>query len=742
MELLKALNPPQQDAVTTVTGPVIVFAGAGSGKTRVLTYRVAYLLHSGLATPREIMAVTFTNKAAGEMKERVADLLSKENTKGFFNIMLGTFHSVALRILRQEAQNGSANGGIGIPLDFVIYDAQDQLHLVRGIVKDFSLDEKFYRPQGILAQISSAKSALLGPKEYATRTYGFSNRTNNEITGRVYLEYQKRLKEQHALDFDDLIVETINLFSNYPEILAKYQNRFKFVLVDEYQDLNLAQYVMVKYFALQHRNICVVGDDDQSIYSFRGADAGLIYKFQKDFPEAKMIKLEQNYRSTKKILQLANALVKNNPHRSQKNLWTKNSDGNLITSCEALNERDEANFAVNCIKNGIKNQERQYKDYAILYRTNAQSRSFEEALLQEGIPYMIVGGLRFYERKEIKDLLAYLRVLQNPYDAISFKRILNVPQRHVGSVTINKIFLWAKEKDEAVFNSLFHLEDIPSLASKTKNALIGLRQLLEKLLALKGTLGITDLVRIVLEESRYLEELEREGTEESFSRIENLEEFLSVAREFEEMSIEEINGDRSLDVFLSRISLSSDMDSWQDKQDTVVLMTLHSAKGLEFPVVFLAGLEEGLFPHSRSLISKRDIEEERRLCYVGITRAREELYLTRTYSRILHGLPSFNQPSRFLEELPPNLINEISQKETIKKDPLQNKSRPQKLQAAAFSMHIPAGPREGDKINHPQWGPGIVISNKKLNNEEEITVAFNEHGIRKFALKELVYLMS
>lgn len=744
MEFLDQLNPPQQEAVTTINGPLLVFAGAGSGKTRVLTHRIAYLVHSSAASPRQIMGVTFTNKAAREMKERVIRLLEQNGSSKSHNIMLGTFHSIALRILRSEAAPSKQR--VNLDPAFVIYDTHDQLQLIQGIERELSIDEKRYHPKGVLAEISKAKNQLLGTDEYARQAHTYYS----ELVSKLYKEYQKKLREHHALDFDDLIMETVLLFSQNEEALSEYQDRFKYILVDEYQDLNKVQYKMVQLLASNHKNICAVGDDDQSIYSFRGADSNLIGVFKRDFPKTKVIKLEQNYRSTKQILQLANALVQNNQCREKKQLWTANQQGETVYLYEAINEKEEARFAANRINNGIKNIGNSYRDHAILYRTNAQSRSFEEILLQEGIPYVIVGGLRFYDRKEIKDTMAYLKLLTNPYDSISFKRIINVPHRGIGPATLTRLFMWASETGEPLFNSLFHLDKIESLPAKAKNSLFEFKKFMTDLIELKNKINITELVHTILDKSGYLEELAREGTSEALSRIENLEEFISVAKEFEQASSEETENSKTLEAFLAVVSLTADIDSWKEGHDAVTLMTLHSAKGLEFPVVFLAGLEEGLFPHSRSLMNEPEIEEERRLCYVGITRAKEKLYLTRTHSRTLHGMQTYNQPSRFLNELPEELLEKHSQMTNNKTrvlgtrnyDTHDNNLKKTSISINAGSIYIPKGPREGDRFNHPELGSGIVVSNRKTENDEEITIAFNEHGLRRFSLEEIAALTS
>lgn len=745
MEFLSNLNPEQKEAVTSISGPLLVFAGAGSGKTRVLTHRIAYLIYSKIADPWQIMAVTFTNKAAGEMKERVSKLLGINETPQHSRIMLGTFHSVALRILRKEA--ASSRNNLQIDPSFVIYDTQDQLHLVLEIERELSIDEKRYPPKGMLAQISNAKNQLTGIEEYAKQ----ANNHYLGVVSKIYNEYQRRLRENRALDFDDLIMETALLFNKDPLLLTEYQNRFKYILVDEYQDLNSAQYTLVKQLAKTHRNLCVVGDDDQSIYSFRGADTSLIYKFKDDFPDAKVVKLEQNYRSTKNILNLANSLVSNNSSREKKSLWTTNSQGELTVYYEAMNEREEARYVMEQIIKGVRVDGRSYSDYVILYRTNAQSRNFEELFLQEGVSYTIVGGLRFYDRKEIKDIIAYLKVLANPYDSISFKRIVNVPHRHIGPATLGKMLLWAQDTGEPLFNSVFNMEFIHSFPTKTKNAILSFKELLSYLLSVKNNMTVTELVQVILDKSKYMEELEEEGTEEALSRVDNLHEFLTVTQEFEQSKA--ADEDKSLESFLANVLLSADIDSWEDWQDAVTLMTLHSAKGLEFPVVFMVGLEERLFPHSRSLMDRFELEEERRLCYVGITRAQEKLHLTRAHSRMLNGIPSNNQPSRFLEELPSNLLHKKSQLNSGVHY-LQNQNSKQDSVTSANTLtsfntknslsssnsspfYMPKGPREGDRFTHPELGTGIVVSNRRAGTDEEITVAFNEHGIKRFLLNEI-----
>lgn len=637
MNFLQGLNPQQLEAVVHGEGQLLILAGAGSGKTKVLTHRIAYLILEKGINPRNILAITFTNKAAKEMKTRVASLIGEIGD----GMWIGTFHSICVRILRREIEK------LGYDRNFVIFDISDQQDLVKECLKELNLNEKNFQPSSVLYQISKAKDEMLGPTEYI-RMHSADFRTSK--IGEVYKLYQKKLKIANALDFDDIILKTIEIFTNFPEVLEYYQSKFKYILVDEYQDTNKPQFVLVKLLSAKHGNICVVGDDDQSIYGWRGADIRNILDFEKEFPNTKVIKLEQNYRSTQNILDAANHVIKNNKGRKSKRLWTENEKGELIQYFCASNEHEEVEFVINEINRQINNNGRNYSDFAILYRMNAQSRVFEEGFMRYGIPYKLVGALKFYERKEIKDILAYLRLIHNPSDIFALKRIINVPKRGIGKATIEMLEQEATRRGVSVF-SLIQVADSIQGLSRMVNPLKEFSLLICGLKAMEGKMKISEFISKVLEKTGYLKELENEGTPEAEGRIENLREFISVAVEFERG-----NNDADLGSFLENISLVSDIDTLDDKKDGVILMTFHSAKGLEFPVVFMVGMEEGVFPAYRSLENEDEIEEERRLCYVGMTRAREQLFMTGAYCRTLFGNTTYNRISRFLKEIPKNLI--------------------------------------------------------------------------------------
>jgi len=697
-EKLAELNPRQREAAACLEGPLLILAGAGSGKTRTLTYRIAHLLHEGIL-PQNILAVTFTNKAAQEMKERVAKLLHHRST----GLAMGTFHSICVRILRKEAHH------LGLDNDFSIFDESDQMSLIREILKELELDSTRHHPRAILSAISAAKNRKANLSRFGSGYF-------EEMVLGIYKHYQNKLREFHGFDFDDLLLETMRLFEEHAEVRSRYEDLYRYVLVDEYQDVNFSQYRLVKLVSDRHRNLCVVGDDDQSIYSFRGADVGLILRFEEDFPDAKVIRLEQNYRSTGTILDAANAISARNQRRKPKKLWTENQSGEKIALYEALNEREEARFVFEEIQKSIRQDGRSPKDFVILYRTNAQSRALEEVLLQRGIPYHLVGGVRFYDRKEIKDILAYLKVLVNPYDTLSIRRILNAPPRGLGKATLKKLEDFAAGKGESLFYSLMHLDEVPELRGKASQTLGSFVQLLVELIELKKTSGITSLVKSVMSKSGYLEALEEEGDAEAASRLENCQELLSVTHDFEKNADE-----NSLEAFLFHVSLLSDTDSLKEGNESVTLMTLHAAKGLEFPVVFMIGMEEGVFPHSRSLLEEGEVEEERRLCYVGVTRAMEKLHLVRAYERTLYGMTNFGEPSRFLEEIPGELVSFKSQREAGGRISWEGS-------AAGLSL------RPGDRLHHGEWGKGVVIQ----RNNGEVTVAFEGVGLKRLPVEDAV----
>lgn len=641
VEIWAGLNPEQKQAVMCTEGPLLILAGAGSGKTRVLTYRYAYLVKEMGVPSDRILAITFTNKAAGEMKERINQLLGVLNRGQSW---ISTFHSFCARLLRVEI------GKLGYARSFVVYDTRDQLALLKETIRELNLDEKTFRPRPVLSVISSAKNQLIDVQEFEELAADY----REEKIALIYQLYQQKLKTNNALDFDDLLFLTVELFQRFPQTLHYYRNKFHYIMVDEYQDTNHVQYVLVNLLASDHRNLCVVGDDDQSIYRFRGADIGNILEFERDYPETKVIKLEQNYRSTQAILDVANSVVRNNPHRKDKVLWTKKPKGEPPFIFLANNEQGEAQFIVKEIERVRKQTGFTYNSFAVLYRTNAQSRVVEEQLLKNGISYQMVGGTKFYERKEIRDILAYLRIIQNFQDDVSFKRVVNVPRRGIGKSTLDKLEEFARELKTSLFLALQAIDDNPVFTPRVVKKLAEFRNLIADLNRRKDELSAARLVSELIERTGYLEELRQEGTEEALGRIENIREFISVALEFEEQS-----ENNSLDEFLTWVSLVADVDGFAEEKSGIVLMTLHSAKGLEFPVVFIIGMEEGIFPHARALEDDEELEEERRLCYVGLTRAMERLYLLAAQTRMLYGTTLRNSPSRFLLEIPRDKISGI-----------------------------------------------------------------------------------
>ena len=635
-DILKGLNDKQYEAVVNTEGPCLVIAGAGSGKTKVLTHKIAYLIGEKGAKPWDILAITFTNKAANEMKQRIADLVGEQAK----DIWMGTFHSICVRILRRFIDR------IGFDSSFIIFDTSDQKTLVKGCLKDLAIDDKLFNDRSVLSEISNAKNEMLEPDQYTVRANGDFRK---EKIATVYELYQKRLKENNAIDFDDIINYTIKILMENPDILEYYSNKFKYVLVDEYQDTNKAQFTLVTLFASRNGNITVVGDNDQGIYSFRGADISNILNFERDFPGTKIIKLEQNYRCTGNILKAANAVIKNNEVKYKKELWTQNDEGNLPKVYQADNEYDEGAYIVEQIEHLKREEYYKYSDFAVLYRMNTQSRAIEDILRRENIPYKIVGGLKFYERKEIKDTIAYLRLIQNGSDNLSLKRIINEPKRGIGKTSLEKI------EQRAIANEKSMYEIIKDAEQYGLNRVyLNSREFIntiEELKAKKDELTVSELIKLTLKKTGYTKALENENTIEAENRIANLDELLTVAIEFEEEFAE-----NSLSEFLEGITLSSDLDNMEEVEESVTLMTLHSAKGLEFPAVFLVGMEEGIFPGRQSMMEPKELEEERRLCYVGITRAKENLFLTCSKQRTIFGSTSYNPISRFLEEIPQELL--------------------------------------------------------------------------------------
>ncbi len=748
-EILKKLNDPQREAVITTEGPVLVIAGAGSGKTRALTHRVAYLIREKNVRPGNILAVTFTNKAAGEMKERVAELLNchPELVSGSQEIPdqvrndrynlphIGTFHAICVKILRSEIEK------IGYKSSFNIFDSLDQLALIKKTMRELEIDTTQFNPKGILGAISKAKNELIDAKRFGEMVGGYWE----EVVSKVFTAYQKKLKENNALDFDDIIMLTVKIFETYPEVLKKYQNIFRYIMVDEYQDTNRAQYILVKMLSDAHKNIWVCGDDWQSIYLFRGADVRNILNFEKDYPEAHVIKLEQNYRSTQPILDAAYGVISKNVNRKDKKVWTEKNDGHLLVSYEADNERDEAEYIMKEIirlghpelvsgskeiPDQIRNDKCRLSDFVILYRTNAQSRVIEEALLKYSLPYRIIGGLKFYQRKEIKDLIAYLRLINNFSDEVSLERIINEPKRGIGDATFSKWITLAKNNNLDFISCGLKISNIPDTKYKIQDTKIDsiskFCEFIGRMSEARKKLSLTDFIQKVFIESGYEKTL-LDGSEEGQMRYENVQELLSVAKKYDEESEEGLN------LFLEEVSLVSDTDNIDQTKEAVHLMTMHSAKGLEFRFVFIVGLEEGILPHSRSMLSEEEMEEERRLMYVGITRAKEKVYLLFTMERTIFGSTQINAPSRFLDDIPEHLlqndkcqisnfqVNLKSEMESYKdtKDFIQNTRY--KIQDTKY--------KGGEKVSHEVFGDGTVVSSQG----DMITVAFKKVGLKKLS---------
>lgn len=727
--LTTGLNPQQAKGVENTEGPLLILAGAGSGKTRVLTHRIAYLIEEEKAYPSQILAITFTNKAAKEMKERVEKLVGEESR----SIWVSTFHSMCLRMLRRDVEK------LDYGKNFVIYDAIDQKSLLQECIRELNMSDKQFPTQGLSKAISEAKDKLLTPREYKKQNEG--NYRLEKIAS-VYELYQNKLKKNNAVDFDDLIVKTIQLFEQNPEILEYYQRKFKYILVDEYQDTNHAQYQLVKMLAMGHKNLCVVGDDDQSIYGFRGADIRNILEFERDYPNAKVIKLEQNYRSSQRILDAANYVIQNNTGRKDKKLWTDKEEGKDIFVCKNNNEYEEGDFIAQEIENCRREENRGYKDFAILYRTNAQSRVIEESFMRAGIPYQIFGGLKFYARMEIKDIVSYLTLLNNPYDDISLKRIINVPKRGIGRTTLEKIEAYANFKEQGMYSTILNIDEVPGISEGIKRKIGKFSTMMASLMAMSEIMNITELIKKVLENTGYLDMLEEGKVDKADIRRENIEEFVSGAMEFEANS-----EDTSLQSFLENISLVADIDKLDNEEGAVVLMTLHNAKGLEFPVVFLSGMEEGMFPHNRSLTDYDEMEEERRLCYVGITRAMEKLYLTYSLQRTIYGQSTYYSKSRFLQEIPSELLYEREEKSIFRSEPAfknnygVGKSRntgftntPFKGSKAKEEKTSIEDIKSGVKVKHGKWGIGTVVERKEQEGDIMVSVAFPGIGIKKLSL--------
>lgn len=715
-QLLEGLNKEQAEAVQATEGPLLIMAGAGSGKTRVLTHRIAYLMDEKEVAPRNILAITFTNKAAREMRNRVERLVGADADR----IWVSTFHSMCVRILRRDIDR------IGYSRNFTILDSGDQLTVVKQVLRDLNLDPKMYDPRAMLGAIGNWKNELITPKGALEEVNNFRDRES----ARVYEGYQKMLRKNESLDFDDLIMETIHLFKRVPEVLEYYQRRFQYIHVDEYQDTNHAQYFLVKQMASRYKNLCVVGDSDQSIYRWRGADITNILNFEKDYPDARVILLEQNYRSTKSILQAANEVIGNNTGRRPKNLWTDNAHGDKIYYYQGSTEQEEAYFVIERIQELTQSKDYEPCDMAVLYRTNAQSRAIEDALVKSGVSYQMVGGMKFYDRKEIKDMIAYLRLVTNPNDDISFERVVNEPKRGIGKTTIEKLRAYAVDNDISFYQAVAEVDFI-GLTKKAATALNDFGQLIKTLREQQEYLSATEMVDQVLERSGYQQMLEAERSIEARSRLENLEEFQTVTKDFEAVS-----DDKTLLAFLTDLALVADIDKVDeedpDHTQKVTLMTLHAAKGLEFPVVFLIGMEENVFPHSRSLFDDEEMEEERRLAYVGITRAEQELYLTHAKMRTLYGRTNMNPVSRFIDEIPTELIEGMEQTSSMfggfSSKPLQRDPAPvPKRIAKKVRQSTGAESKEwkpGDKAEHKKWGVGTVVKVTGDGEGMELDIAF------------------
>lgn len=720
-DTIRGLNLQQADAVQTTEGPMLILAGAGSGKTKVLTCRMAHLLNQGVR-PYRILAITFTNKAAKEMRERVdkmAGLAAKD-------VWLFTFHAFCARVLRHDIDK------LGYGNNFAIYDTTDSKNLIKQVLKELNLDEKRFQPSGIASAISNAKNQLQDAAAYAREASDFYQQKVAE----VYTLYENKLRANNAVDFDDLLLLTLKLFQTNEEARTKYQDKFDYIMVDEYQDTNHAQYLLTKILAANHHNLCVVGDADQSIYGWRGADIRNILDFEKDYPEAKLVKLEQNYRSTQIILDAANAVIDNNTGRKPKNLWTDNGSGRKITYFQAADERDEARFMIEKTQELQDKENIQLGDVAVLYRTNPQSRVFEEMLVKSGIPYNIVGGTKFYDRKEIKDIIAYLRLIFNPSDALSLLRIINVPRRGIGDATLAKLEAFAAENNMSLFDVVSNSSQIPGLSSRFVNKLDELASTIFELINEAQEVPVKELIDDVMNKTGYLEELQMSRSPQDQSRIDNLQELLSVAEDFAKSGEED-----TLENFLAHVALVSDIDNAELGEQAVTLMTLHSAKGLEFPVVFLVGMEEGIFPHARTLLAEEEIEEERRLCYVGITRAEKHLYLSNARMRMMFGHTVSYPPSRFLDEIPGRLVETFT-RPVLHRTTISHVEKPKEVRSSSNWFVQSASsfkPKEnsitlsfntGDKVEHSKWGVGTVVSAKSAEDGQEIKVAFAGAGIR------------
>ncbi|HZY41832.1 MAG TPA: UvrD-helicase domain-containing protein [Anaerolineae bacterium] len=721
MDLLHGLNPQQARAVEAPDGPVLVLAGPGSGKTRVLTHRAAYLVEQRKIWPRQILAVTFTNKAAREMRERLDKLLGTTRAN---ELTLGTFHAICARWLRRDAPE------IGLGRDFVIFDADDQQHVVKQVLTELNIDDKKYKPSTVLNAISTAKNELITPELYKPPTYW------HEMIRRIYPRYQALLRQSNGLDFDDLLLEVVRLLDQHPDVLARYQERYHHLLVDEFQDTNTAQYAMLKLLSAQRHNIFCVGDEDQSIYKWRGADFRNIQRFREQYPKLTEIVLEQNYRSTQTILDAARNVIDKNTHRTRKNLFTDRSGGAALTIYEAYNQDDEAQYVVETIQQLVRKQQHPLSDFAVFYRTNAQSRAIEDAFVRSGLPYRLVGGTRFYSRREVKDVLAYLRLVHNPHDAVSLARVINVPARGIGAKTIEALDAAARQKQLTLYQLISelntpHATTFPGLTPKARQSLVGFAQSIDRWIdSQQRGQNVAELIDLILKDSGYRQYVD-DGTAEGKDRLDNVKELRNVASEYTRLV-----GDDPLAEFLEDVALVADVDSLKDQVDAPVLMTLHAAKGLEFPVVFITGLEDGLLPHSRALEDPDEMAEERRLCYVGITRAKDRVFLTYAFRRTMWGSSDVSIPSRFLNDIPKQLISGTGSYAGVK--PKEAAAiRASVWDAPSSRAAAPPAPtrqpsfRAGQRVQHASFGEGVVIETRIERNDEEVTVAFKKAGIKR-----------
>lgn len=721
------LNKEQQEAVQCTEGPLLILAGAGSGKTRVLTYRIAHLIEDCGVNPWNILAITFTNKAAGEMRERVDRIVGY----GSESVWVSTFHSACVRILRRYIDR------LGYDTNFTIYDTEDQKTVMKDVCRRLELDPKLYKERAVLSVISNAKNEYISPNEFQLQVRGDFRM---EKMAQAYLEYQKELKKNNALDFDDLLVKTVELFQSCPDVLESYQERFRYIMVDEYQDTNTVQFKLISILAKKYHNLCVVGDDDQSIYKFRGANIKNILDFEEVFPDAKVVKLEQNYRSTKHILDTANAVIAHNRGRKEKALWTENGEGEPVFFQQFQTGYDEAEYVAGEIRKKVKNGEGEYKDFAVLYRTNAQSRLFEEKFLYANIPYKLIGGVNFYSRKEIKDILAYLKTIDNGKDDLAVRRIINVPKRGIGNVSLNKVQSYAESMGMSFFEALEDAEHVPGLG-RASIKIQPFVTLIHELRLRLADMSLEELIEEILDRTGYSQELKDEDTDEAKARLENIDEFISKA-----VSYEEGEEHPSLSGFLEEVALVADIDSLEESDNRVLLMTLHSAKGLEFPYVFLAGMEDGLFPSYMSIAADNpveEIEEERRLCYVGITRAMKELTLTCARVRMIRGENQYNNISRFIREIPPELLGKKSVVPPAPKVQAPPKDTPYQKAKEAFKTKtfdpnqfkvVKADSLDytvGDRVSHIKFGQGTVLEIADGGRDFEVKVEFDNYGVKR-----------